>query len=166
MQIIPDEKIHRAISVLGVDGISESDIESRILAIAGDTMSARRLIDWIPEAFAAVLIPHVGKVNLPKTFSAKARSGKWIEFEFAREPVFVNAVPMAMDMYHSGYRAAFKIIVGRSSMLDVVNKALNAEASIDGATLSGPAMLGIPAEVYAKAQHSFWRRWFGENQEV
>lgn len=165
MRTVPIEHIHQAIAVLGSDGIADNDIESRVADFASDEMSARRLIDWIPEAFAAVLIPHIGNVYLPKTFTAKAKCGKWLKFEFMREPIFVNSLPIAMEMYHSDSRNAFANIAKRSAMLDVVNKALNAGDSIDGGSLSGPALIGIPAEVYEKLQEPFWRRWLNVSRE-
>jgi hypothetical protein len=164
MRTIPIEHIHQAIAVLGSDGIAESEIEARVADFASDEISARRLIDWIPEAFAAILIPHVGNVNLPKTFTAKAKYGKWLEFEFTREPVFVNSLSIAMGMYHSDSRNAFANIVKRSAMVDAVNKALNAGDSIDGASLSGPALIGIPAEVYQMTPIPFWQRWRSGSQ--
>jgi hypothetical protein len=39
-----------------------------------------------------------------------------------------------------------------------VNKALNQGVSLDGATLSGPALVGIPAELYLPKPPSLWQR--------
>jgi hypothetical protein len=158
MLTVQTEAIHKAIAILGVEGISESGVESDIASFAEDKMVARRLIDWIPEAFGIVLASHIGKINLPNTFSARSHSGEWKHFEFKAEPIFAESLRIAADMYHSGNRPTFATIAKRSSMLDVINNALNAGESIDGATLSGPALIGIPAEVYETKSKSLWQR--------
>jgi hypothetical protein len=159
MLTVPTEAIHKAIALLGVEGVSESEVESGIASFAGDKMVARRLIDWVPEAFGIVLASHIGKINLPATFSARSHNGEWKHFEFKVEPIFIESLRIATDVYHSGDRSIFGNIAKRSSMIDVVNKALNAGDSIDGATLSGPALVGIPAEVYEGKSKSPWQRF-------
>ena len=159
MLTVPTEAIRKAIAVLGIEGTPEGTVESDIASLAGDKMVARRLIDWIPEAFGIVLASHVGKINLPTTFSAQSHGGEWKHFEFKVEPIFVESLRIATDMYHSGDRPTFGNIAKRSSMVDVVNNALNAGESIDGATLSGPALIGIPAEVYEARSKSLWQRF-------
>jgi len=157
---VSHDAIHKAIAILGVDGTAESKVEADVASFASDKMVARRLIDWIPEAFGIVLVSHIGKINLPTTFSARSNDGQWKHFEFKVEPIFVEALHIATDMYHSGDRSAFGNIAKRSSMVDVVNKVLNAGDSIDGGTLSGPALIGIPAEVYEGRSTPIWRRLF------
>ena len=49
----------------------------------------------------------------------------------------------------------------RSCYMDAVNNRLAAGGSLDGGVLSGPVLLGIPAEVYQDQTPPFWRRWFG-----
>lgn len=155
---VSTETLQRAIAILGVEGIRDGDVESRVAALAEDKMVAQRLIDWIPEAFGIVLASHVGKIQLPTTFSARSRSGQWRNFEFSAEPIFGEALKMATDMYHSGDRSVFGNIAQRSSTIDAVNRALDAGESIDGAKLSGPALNGIPAEVYEAKPRPWWRR--------
>jgi hypothetical protein len=152
------EAIHKAIAILGVEGIPEGEVQASIASFAHDKMVARRLIAWIPEAFGIVLVTHLGKVNLPTTFSARSTDGEWKQFEFKLEPIFAEALRVASDMYHSSDRSAFGNVAKRSSTVDVVNKVLNAGNSIEGATLSGPALIGIPAEVYGPTPKSMWRR--------
>jgi hypothetical protein len=160
MLAVPADAIHKAIGALGVEGIAESTFEATIAPFAKDKMVARRLFVWIPESFGIVLVSHIGRINLPATFSARSSDGQWKQFEFKVEPIFGEALRLAADMYHSGDRSAFGNIAKRSSMVDVVNKTLNAGKSIDGATLSGPALIGIPAELYEAKSRSFWRRFF------
>ncbi|WP_434026802.1 hypothetical protein [[Pseudomonas] boreopolis] len=159
LQVAPD-LIERSIAIIGSDGISAEEIETNVLALAKDPMLARRLIDWLPETFGIVFVPHLANVNLPTTFSAKSSRGKWMEFEFKVEPIFPIALRFSMEIFHSGPRSTFSNIALRSSMVAVVNRALNEGASLDGATLSGPALIGIPAETYLPAPTSLWRRLF------
>ena len=156
MLAVPTEVLHKAIAVLGTEGISDDEVEAGVAALAGDELLARRLIDCVPEAFGIVLASHVGKVRVPASFSARSRGGPWRSFPFDAEPIFAEAARIATDMYHSGDRAVLGNIAKRSAVLDVVNKALNAGDTIDGATLSGPALNGIPAEIYQATSRSPW----------
>jgi hypothetical protein len=148
MPPITDKLVEQAVAILGTADISEAEIESRVFALAQDSMLARRLIDWPPEAFGFVLVRHIAKVKLPTTFSAKARSGKWVELSFELEPIFHTAVRLGLEMYHSGEGDTFSNVALRSSVVGTVNRALNQGSSLEGAALSGPALIGIPAEVY------------------
>jgi hypothetical protein len=154
------EQLNEAVAIIGRDGISDEEIEVKVASLVKDPMVARRLIDWLPEAFGMVLVSHMGKVTLPKTFRAKTDQGKWIEIELTVEPIFHDAIRLAMDMYHSGPRNTFSNVATRSAVVDGVNRALNGGESLDGASFSGPALLGIPAEFYVSQPKSFWRRLF------
>ena len=90
----------------------------------------------------------MGKVSLPTEFSAKCSNGSWVSIPLKREPFFRCAIRVAQEMYHQGPRDAFATLATRSALLAVVNDALLAGKSLDGATLGSPAMIGIPAEVY------------------
>ena len=165
MQNVPIADFQRTIALLGEGERRDTEIEIGVARFAADKLTARRLIDWIPEAFGMVLLPHVGDVVLPTTFSALAKDGTWKQFAFDREPIFGLTLPIAAEMYHDGRRAVFAQIAKRSSSIVAANKALNAGQSLDGAVLGGPAMIGIPAEFYdvkAKpAATSFWRKLVG-----
>jgi hypothetical protein len=78
-----------------------------------------------------------------------------------KEPIFAATLQIAQAMFHSGPRELFQKVSFRSSTLDTVNNTLNAGAtleSLDGARLSGPALIGIPAEVYIGLRKSLLRR--------
>jgi hypothetical protein len=160
---VTDELLQRTISLLGEGERRDAEIVVGVARFAPDKMTARRLIDWIPEAFALVLIPHVGEVTLPTTFSAKAADGGWKEFPLEREPIVAQAMKIGTAMYEGGQRDVFSAVVKRSALLGSVNKTLNEGASITGATLGGPAMIGVPAELYEPkaGKTSFWRRLVG-----
>jgi hypothetical protein len=142
------ELLQKAITVIGRDGISDDEIEVEIFAFAQEKMLARRLIDWLPEIFGIVLVSHMGNIQLQNTFSAQDKRGKWIELEFKVEPIIQIAMNTAIEMYHAGPRNTFSNIALRSSMVNVINRALNQSQSFVGAQLSGPALTGIPAEIY------------------
>jgi len=149
-----DQLVAATITLLGDPETSPADLERCVLGLTEDAMLARRLIDWVPETFAIVLVSHMGKVAFSGTFSAKNQKGKWVEINMNSEPIHASATRAALEMFHSGPRESFERIVSRSSILAVVNKALNAGESLEGMTLSGPAFIGIPAEVYVSPQKS------------
>ena len=153
--------LDRVVELIGSNALAEDAIERQVLALVGDPKIARRAIDWIPEAFALVVVGHMAKVNLPTTFSAKGQDGAWHQFPLSAEPIFAQAVRKAAETFHHGPRDVFGAVAKRSGILGAVNKALNAGQDINGATLSGPALIGIPAETYT-LRRSWWQRvWAG-----
>ena len=167
MHNISAELIQRTIALLGEGERRDTEIEIGVARFAPDKLAQRRLIDWIPEAFGYVLLPHVGDMTLPTTFTAKARDGTWREFAFDREPVFGQAVQIADEMYRDKPRGVFSALAKRSTMLAPVNDLLNTGRSLKGVKVDGPAMGGIPAEFYdpgvkaAKPATSFWKKLVG-----
>jgi hypothetical protein len=162
MTPVSDETIRTAISIIGADDTDDEKIERDVRAIVVDDMTARRLIDWIPEAFGIVVVSHISsKIIFPTTFSAKFAASDWVELPLRKEPIFAATLQIAQAMFHSGPRELFQKVSFRSSTLDTVNNTLNAGAtleSLDGARLSGPALIGIPAEVYIGLPKSLLRR--------
>jgi hypothetical protein len=150
MEIVTPAILSQAIEIIGEIGISNEDIEARVSRLVSDAMTARRLIDFIPEAFGMVLLSHVGngKVVMPTGFQARNKDEKWKSFPFSSEPIFVAAFTAAQTMFQNGPRVAFEAIANRSSTVQALNNALHQGANLDGATFSGPALIGIPAEVY------------------
>lgn len=149
--------LDKVVELIGSNSLAEDVIERQVLALVGDPMIARRAIDWIPEAFALVVAGHMDKVKLPTTFSAKGRDGVWHRFPLSAEPIFAQAMRKAAETFHHGPRDLFGAVAQRSGILDAVNKALNAGQDINGGTLSGPALIGIPAETYT-LRPSWWQR--------
>jgi hypothetical protein len=100
----------------------------------------------------------MGNLVLPQTFSAMSAQGQWESFPFTCEPIFVAALEIAQSTYHRGPREVFRNIAFRSSTVNAVNNLLNAGGSIEGAALSGPALIGIPAEAYPAQPQPWWRK--------
>jgi hypothetical protein len=48
-----------AAEIISADGITDVEIESRVLALVDDPMLVRRLIDCIPEAFGLVFAARI-----------------------------------------------------------------------------------------------------------
>lgn len=154
-----DVQLKEVADILGSESYDNEAIESSVSALILDPVLARRLINCVPEAFGVVLISHMANVTLPVTFSVKNKRGKWIQVDLKREPIFERATCLAMQMFHEGPRSTFSNIVRRSALLGAANKALNAGKSLEGATLSGPKLIGIPAEIYLPPATSIWRRF-------
>lgn len=150
-----EEHLQKAIAVLGRDGISGDEIEIEISAFVHEQMLARRLIDWLPEIFGIVLISHMEDINLPDTFGAQDKHGNWFRLEFKLEPIFQMAIKVATEMYHAGPRNTFGNIALRSAMVSTVSRVLNESGSLEGGYLSGPSLIGIPAEIYLPPSKAF-----------
>lgn len=161
MNVVPTELIEQCVAIIGRTGVTENEIESEVLALAQDQVLARRLIDCVPEAFGIVLAAHISsELVLPTKFSAKLQNSDMEWFKFEVEPIFVSGFKLAQLMFHHGSREVFQKLAVRSAMLNTVNKLLNAGGKIEGAVLSGPVMLGIPAEIYPKPKKSLIERFF------
>lgn len=146
------ELVDHAIHAFGQGERSEDAIENEILALAGHPLTARRLIDAIPEAFGLVLVAHIpacAGMALPSSFSVRSADGEWHSIACEREPVFALAAVAATRMYHDGPRDRFRAIASRASIVNVVSQALDQVDSLDGASMAGPAFDGIPAELYS-----------------
>jgi hypothetical protein len=157
--MISDDELQRVVAILGSAAAQDDEMEGRVTQLVGDSMLAQRLVEWIPEIFGFVLVSHIGKMNLAKTFSAKSTRGDWVEIPLDAEPICKAAAPIAIAMFHSGPREAFRNIAERSAIVDATNKALNDGKSIEGATWA-TALNGIPAEVYTGRKLSLWQRLF------
>ncbi|QBR43413.1 hypothetical protein [Stenotrophomonas indicatrix] len=136
------EAFELALTMLGQEGVDEEQAERALLALGSEHWQMRRLLVWLPEAFAMALI------GLPGTFTASDAQGDLHELPLDREPVFAAGLQRALVMYHEGPRAAFRAICQRSSSLNAIDNALNTGADLRGAALSGPELLDIPAETY------------------
>jgi hypothetical protein len=161
---VSDAWVRRTFGLLGDESLSSDQMEAAVLAMAGDAMVATRLIDWVPEATGLLLIRHIANVHLPSDFSAKRADGQWVRIPMNREPIVGRAIDMASIMFHSDERPLVIRVASRGAMMDAVNRALHGGSSLrelDGTNLSGPTLIGIPAEVYLPpAEPSFLSRLF------
>jgi hypothetical protein len=88
------------------------------------------------------------KATPPTEFSARSNNAQWHKFPMKTDPIFVQAMRYALHDFQEDDRERFGIIAMRSSLPAVVNQALHAGHSTEGARLSALALIGIPAEVY------------------
>jgi hypothetical protein len=144
--------VAQAVEILGADGATEDLLASQLEALAGNSLDACRLRDCIPEAFGLVLASHLcDGLELPDHFLACDAGGAWQPIPLNAEPVFVHALPLALHIFHHGPRACFQNIANMSAIVATLNNALNSGGSLDGGTLEGPRMQGLPASLYGAA---------------
>jgi hypothetical protein len=160
MLTISDAQLKEAAAIIGAHDAGDEAIESNVAALVKDPLLARRVIDWLPEVFGMVLVSHIDTVVLPTTFSAKDKRGEWVEVPLSAEPIFESAMRLATQMLHDGSQDVFRNIALRSGVVPAAHRALNEGRSLKGATMSGPALLGIPAETYISEPVSGWRKLF------
>jgi hypothetical protein len=147
--------LESAIRLLADSSLVDDKLDKLATSLHEDSMTIRRLLDWPPEAFGLVLIGHKWSLTLPQTFFAKDTRGRIREFPFTSEPIFAECVDIACQMLHNNDdRQGFTAIASRGAMLDTVHNAMEAGSKIDGRVLSGPILLGIPAEVYSSETRS------------
>ncbi|WP_395321878.1 hypothetical protein [Variovorax sp. UC74_104] len=128
---------------------TEELLVGQLLGLAGNDLDSRRLRDCIPEAFGLVFASHLcSAMKPPDCFQARDDGGAWRPIPLRAELVFVHALPIALHIFHHGPRALFKNIAEMNSVVDALKNVLNASGSLEGSTLQGPQMLGLPASLY------------------
>ena len=148
MQIVAAE-ILAEIAALAVAPIPRQEYEASATALAGDKELAKRITEWLPEAFGLVLASHVEpSIILPATFLVRDSLGKWSEFPLTADPVFQDCVTLAIALAHDGPREVFSGLALASSVHAAINQALNQGASLSGAVLQPIRMHGLTAESY------------------
>ena len=146
MDTLSQDQLKLIASLVADRTLTELERESRAHSIAGSQELAQRALDWLPEAFGLVALGRIEGLDLPTTFSAKSRDGTWHEFPLSAEPLFAQATDLARDP-----EVLFKAVAEKSSCVNAVDNALNSGVSVQGAKVSGPALVGIPAEAYLSA---------------
>ena len=147
MRIVSLETLTK-ISDLAASDLSQEQYENAVLDLVGDRTLAQRIIDWLPEAFGFILVGHMGNLTLPTTFQARDAAGDWVEISLSKEPILAEALDLASQVFHNGPKNVFSSLALRSAVVDVVNNALNAGASLEGSRLAPLAMHGLSAEIY------------------
>jgi len=161
MESITNQTIRHSIVHMANCDLNQGSEEAAIAELVRSEMAMRRIVDWVPEAFGIFFIAQqFPKIILPTTFSAQKQDGNWQEYPFKCEPVFVTSLDIAKEIYTKGPSQVFESITLRSSMVGTVNKSLESDVCLDNAVLSGPALLGIPADTYTLPKRSIWKKLF------
>ena len=147
METLTQSQLEQIAALVADGSLAGAELQARAEAIAGSTPLARRALEWLPEAFGLVAVSHIEELHVPTTFSARRTDGTWELFPFSAEPLFAASVRLALAAVHQAH-PSFKAIAEQSSAIAAVDNALNAGQDLKGATLSGPALVGIPAETY------------------
>lgn len=112
---------------------------------------SRIIVDTLPEAFALPAMEDLGVV-VSSVASAKDSAGEWTEISLSDCPFFQAALRLAREHRAVGAlpQETYQAIAERSSLVNVVSKALNAGADVKGATLA-IALVGAKAEDFSAA---------------
>ena len=121
---------------------SEEEIVAALIRRGADTRSANRVVAMVPLAFGRVLISHIAPIAMSTEFIVKSGDTETI-LSLKREPLFVEALTIAARMMHEGPRRLFEPASRMSAELDAVNQALEAGASLEGASLRRPVITGF-----------------------
>lgn len=160
MNDISPALVAQAVALVGNDDLTEDELCLRLGELLPNRrdMGIRRLRDCIPEAFGLILASHLcPTMTLPECFWACDATGTWKAIPLQAEPVFVHALPLAAHVFHQGPRAQFERIANMSAVMNTLNNALNCGASLEGCTLEGPQMHGLPAGLNGTALESISR---------
>ena len=146
MDTLSQHQLKQVALLVADRALTELERESQAHSITGSQELAQRALDWLPEAFGLVALSRIEGLVLPRTFSAKDGNGTWHVFPLSAEPLYAQAIALAHDI-----EIPFKAIAQQGSCVNAVDNALNSGVSLHGAELSGPALVGTPAEAYLSA---------------
>ncbi len=126
---------------VGTSDMDDCDLVNLLHGKGLTREESERLVAFLPIAFARVAIVHIGKVGFTTDYRVK-ETGKI--FSLSDEPIFVEALKLATESYHSGLvsRDSFAAVALRSPELVAVNKALNAGEDINGASFNTVVFFG------------------------
>lgn len=157
------------VALMAQEGNSYDRTLQLVSSLVGDDTLALRVVEWLPEAFGYAVVSRIPGLTLPKTFQVKNAQGHWQQLPLADEPLWAEMVSFAESAFSTELDAAVADIALRSSMLDVVNAALNFGADLSGAAISGPAFVGLRAEISLPGvgveNTSALKRWADANAE-
>ncbi|MHB1059114.1 MAG: hypothetical protein ACYC0F_14645 [Rhodanobacter sp.] len=148
LKSLSKEALKKIADMMVLENHSDAETWQLISSLTGEQSLATRIVEWLPEAFGYVLISRIPGVVLPTTFNVKDANGAWHELPFTAEPLTREAIELGVEAIDSGSGDVFAKISLRSSIVAAVNSALNAGADISEATISGPAFVNLPAEIY------------------
>lgn len=78
----------------------------------------------------------------------KSADGQWHEVGFSAEPIAIEAIELAIELFHSGRHEFFDRLAKGSALVATANSALNSGADIARAQMTGPVFVNLPAETY------------------
>ncbi|QQL45524.1 hypothetical protein [Sulfuriroseicoccus oceanibius] len=144
--------ISAAVEIIGRDGITEEEIEDEVLALVGDPLVARRLIDWVPEVFGRVLVASMGRVTVVKEFEVQDERGEWRRLPFESEPIVAVAQQRARELGAQSPNDLFLKVALRSAVASAVADAIKEGHPLTGSSIGGPSFVTLPASVYLNGQ--------------
>jgi hypothetical protein len=150
------ERVDRAVvgavaDVLGAQEHVDEQVTQRVAEFVARPITVQRLIDVIPEAFGLAFIsrmPETRNTLVPNTFLVMDNTGDWSELPMFCEPIFEMAFSKARHTFDNGPRTTVENNCNRSALISALSAALNANASLDGATFAPPAFADLPASLY------------------
>jgi hypothetical protein len=167
MEGVSHDLLEQAVRLLGNPDLSHDEVEEKLKADKVEDMVARRLCSFVPEAFGVVAVGHMPKkVIFPATFGAPDKQGHLEEFPFSSEPIFEQAKKKGETMYLENPRQAFDAVSARSSVMEIINEAMENGTDYEGAELA--IETEVPAEVYRgeKGEIPFWRKVLRDLAEI
>lgn len=156
------EIVAQAVDIIGAEGAEEEEIVKQLLDLAGDELLAKRLREWIREAFGREMVFGLsgGGVTFLDTFGVFTRDRKPVNVPNRAEPILDISLRLARKMVQDGRQVQFARIAITSSCAQTALNAREQGASMEGATMA-TAFNGIPAEAYPDYPKSFWKRLLG-----
>jgi hypothetical protein len=154
------ELVVQAADILATEGIDEDGIEAQLLALTGDELLAKRLREWIREAFGRVVLLSGHRIHFLDTFTVLTSERKLIKVPNRAEPIIKMAGRLAVDYLSQGRKEYVLLIAETSAPMQTALSMIEKGLSLDGAMMAS-AFNGIPAEAYPDYPKSFWKRLLG-----
>lgn len=133
---ITSQQIIRAAQTL-----ARTPIDQQVEALKESGFSegeAHRLAALLPIAFSRPVLEELGVKHFVPLVSAIARDGAPVEAKLQRQPEYVVGLKVAREHRRKGVmdHDVYKLVAGSSADTNAVCNALNAGASVEGATIA------------------------------
>ncbi len=140
-----ERAVRQILEVVG--NLAEVTDETMVAAFERSTNT--RIDPWkvatlVPLAFGRVLLAHMNVVDPPKTFVLSSDVSESEERSLQDEPVFLCALQLAVQIFHSGPRELFERAALHGPEVRAINQALNAGNDIAGAKFN-PTTITCPS---------------------
>jgi hypothetical protein len=126
----------RAIDIMALHDDCDDAQLARILAQSGfSKLDSERLVTFVPLAFSRPVLERMGVTDIPQSFSAMTRTGRWVQMQLSSQPVYVLAASIMGDPDTMAFmsNATFKHLVKRCPMVSAADGLLNAGQDFSGA---------------------------------